>query len=461
MLSPAVQSGLFAFLLVCVLVAAFVRRSAFLFMAGFLIPLMTPRLNLVIGVDWYKVLGPVAGMLWIVRGSRGRNLRPRELNLLSWWLLYCTVVSIAWMVVEYTVLHRYWLAEAMGLGAGQSVFKMPVQLASFIVVGMCAWIVPWHAEREKDIESALRGMAWGIGTSVTFGVLLLLLTGRGMLSPGERRGIIEVGSTEVGRVGGLTGEPKMLGAVLVIGIVTLLCRLTFKRTSPTRRWEIGFLVLFAAGLFATYSTSAWVALGVGLTVLLYLAIRFFQYSRTHRLIAAVLVALSLGATTPTFWNALEERLTGRLIGDRSELARQKDNFLWEALDDKPIHGIWGFGFGGTDLEVIPYVPASERAYRRTPTAAVTGMRLLGDTGVVGLLGLIGLLLVWSRRLRALGDPEASAFVVAGGAAALSCSINALPCFLFIAGAYWVRTKLRSASKEEPRPAPASLVSVVA
>jgi len=437
MLSPVVESGLFGALFLLLFVLGLTNVRAFVWLAAFLTPLMTPRLTLAIGIDWHKVVGPLALLLAVL--ARRPRLELPELRSLKLWLLYASVVSVVWMFAEYTVLHRYWLAEAMGLGAAQSVYKMPVQLGTFALVVASAWLVPRSGVAHANAASD--GLIWGCVASIAFGLVLVAVTGRGMLSQNEMQGIIEVGTVTVGRIGGLSGEPKMLGAVLVVTNLFLLCKIVFG--PKYSRKQLVLLATCTVGLYATYSTSAWVAFALGVAVLGYTSLRELRSSRWHRFAAIALLGVAGALSTPTFRDAVEERLAGRLTGRTSEVERQKDNFLWPVLERDPIHGIWGFGFGGTDLEVIPFVPATERAYRRTPTAAVTGMRFLGDTGVLGVLGFLAVLWYWSRSMRARGSTDGAAFVLVGGIATMSCSINALPCFLVLAGAESAASTLKA------------------
>jgi hypothetical protein len=65
---------------------------------------------------------------------------------------------------------------------------------------------------------------------------------------------------------------------------------------------------------------------------------------------------------------------------------------------------------------------------------VTGVRLLGDLGIVGIALFLAVAGKWYKVLRARGDVGGAVFMVSGMVVAMSCSTMALSVYLFLVGA---------------------------
>lgn len=449
-ISPAVETGLFVVVLVGILVVAVLSRRGLLFALGFVLPLMTPRLVIAVGLDWHKLVGPLAlaiGLLSTRTGPIGPTRR------VAWLGIYATIVTGIWMALEYAVLQRYRLAMWMGLGEAQSFYKMPVQLGTFLTMLAAAPAVPLLARSDADVKASIRGSILGVLTSALFGFALLATTGQGMLAS-YQTAFFGLDGTRVFRVGGLSGEPKGLGAVLTIVLVYLLSTLLFESKdgenvdgfSPgTRAALVGTLTF---GLFMTYSTSAWAGFVGGLVILGALTLLRARTTRATRVVAIVAAAVILIASSSYVLQVAQNRFVDRLFGRSSEVERQKDAFMLQAFEREPWNAVWGYGLGGADLEVVPFLPWNELVFRRPPTAGTTGMKVLGDLGVLGLIAFALLIAGWSRILWKRGDAGGSAFVLAAGFASLFCAHIGLPLLLFLTGA---RLVLRRASRVRVEP----------
>lgn len=122
------------------------------------------------------------------------------------------------------------------------------------------------------------------------------------------------------------------------------------------------------------------------------------------------------------------------------MSRQKDLFMLNAFSENPIDVVWGYGAGGADLQAIPFVPAEELLYRRTPTAGTVGMRLLGDFGLLGVLGFGALVVASAVHVRRRQDLEGYAFLLSSWLAVQFMGAVSLSVFLFLAGAYLAQAR---------------------
>ncbi|MGM0574764.1 MAG: hypothetical protein ACQEXJ_03415 [Myxococcota bacterium] len=440
------ETGLFAALFVALLVTAFTRERWFLFLCGALLPTIIPRLQVGIGLDWHKLVGPMALGLFLLRRNPARVrgvTRP-----FGWLLGYALVVSLVWMVLEYQVLERYRFAQAMGLGPGQSTWKMPVQFGSFVMMSMALFVIPLRARNANDALAGITGFVFGCLASVGIGILLLVTTGHGTVLTGQRYIAFDVGGVDVVRLGGLGGEPKMLGASLAVLIPLALAASLFAGPATYRRyWKVALVAL--VGLFLTYSTSAWVAALIGVVALAGLGVLYWNQSHQTAVVRLVVGVVASLVAFQVFYGGVDmlehivdARFTERLMGEESDVEGQKDMFILDAFADTPRHAIWGFGLGGADLETIPYLPLKELMFERTPTAAVNIMRFFGDLGVLGLLGVLGVVATWVARALRGRDHMTVAFLVSGGAAMLFTSLVAWPEFLFLAGGLLTLLEMR-------------------
>lgn len=424
------ETAAFIVLFVALAASAFASRRVFLFICGAVLPWVTPRLELGIGLDWYKIVGPLA----LIAAALIRSRAPARRNdtRIAYIVVYSIIVTTAWAFFEYAYLQRYLFAQLLGLGSGQTIFKMPVQLFSFLAQASCILIVLRWAQDESDRITAIKGAFFGGLSSILFGFFLILTTGSGALNVDETAKT-NLGETSLTRLGGLSGEPKMLGACLVTLILFLLAEMS-RRGSKVSLPRLLGLSLLLAGLFATLSTSAWVALGVGMAI--QLAVSVLQGGSGRSLmIGLALIALMAGLiTTPLGKGAIQVRMVNRLSGEKSEVDNQKDMYVFDAYSDKPEFILTGFGLGGTDLEAMNYVTEDEWQYHRTPSPGTTGARIIGDLGVIGFAIFALTVFGWARILFKAKGASTAGFIVGGFTAALLSSPIGLSLYLFLAGA---------------------------
>lgn len=420
----------------------------YLYLSGFVLPYMTPGLTVGVNLFWYTLLGGLAiVILPLSPVRRWRWLRRSPMNVV---IAYVVVVSLTWMIAEYTVLHRYEQAESIGLGAGQAYFKMPVQLISFVLQLSIFYVVPTRARSAADALAAVRGLVTGLAVSCIIGILLVPTVGIGFV--GEvSRGTFTSGGRSIFRIGGLSGEPKMLGAFLVpallLALVVFLGKVRFFRQLSAKRWAVPVM---AIGFALTFSTSAWLGFFAGGFVALALATTRRRRGRLLIVMAATMIAAFLVWQTPATRAIVTQRIDKRVFNlETQELEGSKDNYVVDVFADSPEHLFLGFGLGGLDLEAVYYLLRDpkyslQRQYVRTPTPSVNLARILGDLGIVGLLLFCWFAWVCSREMKALGQPHLALFFAAGMVGTAGASINALSSYFFLSGALlsWARLSQR-------------------
>lgn len=455
------QNLAFALLFVALVVTSFLRARYFLFVAGMLLPLVHPRMAVGIGLDWYKLVGPIAIMLLFLGRKRGIGPGKTKATWFHMFVAYAVVLSAIWMVAEYNWLQRWRVAAALELGGGlaQTYLKMPVQLGSFLGQALCVYIVPAWASDDRDVRTAIYGYAAGCGLSLFAGLFSWAVTGAGTIARSADRGDLDIGEVGVNRLGGLSGEPKFLGACLAVLCAFALATLLFGRGADIKRARQGLFV-FGAGLFMTFSTSSWVAFLAAAGVTFILAIRRLPAYKTVVIALLLGTAVAAASTVAFVTAAVEKRFSSRL--QKRFLRKHKDAYVFYMYQDNPASAVFGYGLGGGDFAVIPYIEWLHLKYKRTPTPGVTAVRLWADLGTVGLLILGGIGLAWYRRLCRKGDPESGTFVLSGMAAALACGATGLSGYFFLAGAALARGELRQRHPRnmplEPDPRPAQGLS---
>lgn len=449
MIPVGVEASLFGLVVVLVVFAALTSAERMMFLCGAVLPLMTPRLSLGIGIDWYKVVGPLAVALVFFRTARRGEPHAARVPGFGTFLLYSVIVTGVWMVLEYNVLQRYRVAEAMDLGGdGQTIYKMPVQLGSFVGQAVCVYIAPTWARSLREARAGVAGFLAGCAVSSAVGLAAWVVFGSGTINSRPERGAVPLGEVEFSRLGGLSGEPKFLGACLAMAVTLALTTLIFRGPGPgtSVRAPRALLVASVLVLAATLSTSAWAAAGGAFVVVSILAFARWRESRVMPLVLVWGVAFLLVSGVGIVGALVEARFVNRLFGQASEISKQKDFYVYEVFRDNPTDILFGYGLGGGDLAVLPYMETLHLQYRRTPTPGVTGVRLLADLGVAGVVLLCVSVMRWFGLLmRARLVPHA-VFAIAGLAAALSSSIIGLSSYFFLLGCALVEANVQGADE---------------
>lgn len=433
LISDTIQQALFALLFLAIIATAWGRPKNFLALLGFSIPLLVPRVDIGIGLDWYKIIGPMAIGLALLRRPQAVGLKASRTSGVLVFITYVVLVSSVWMFLEYNYLERYRLAAAMEMGGGiaQYKFRMPIQLGSFLGQVLAIFAVPLWASSLEDCRQAITGAVAGVVASVVAGGISYLLVGLATVNTSGMMGVLVYSDYSIARLGGLSGEPKLLGILLAIFLVLKLCQQVFgaKIAQPMRMF-----VFLSLALFATFSTSGWVAAVAGIIIVALLAVLRPSKSRLGLLAVISGLGAFLALSVGFVGTMLESRGFGRLFGESGNLDEQRDVYVFRVFAAHPLNVVFGYGSGGIDFAVIPYVEWLHLKYKRTVGPGVMIARLLGDLGVVGLALLLWVAGRWSRYLAKRGHQVASAFMVAGLATALFGSTIGLTLYFFLAGA---------------------------
>lgn len=439
--SSAILTALFGIATVTLILSHFFKPRIFLSLTGFLIPMMSIQLSLGINILFLTLVGPLS--LILVLSSPRKNKRPVRVSAYSRFVTYVVVVSMIWMLLDYIVLHRYAQSEILGLAIAQTKLKLPVQLLGFLCQLSAFWIVPMRARSISDISSATNGFVFGCLSSVSIGLLLSVTTGIGVI--GRPSGAnFQIDGGAVSRIGGLSGEPKHLGAMLVIALTFCVSKYAYSRHLKNRTRQLTSITVLAIGLFLTYSTSAWLGFAVALVLLVSIGVWTSEQKSTSKrrqyLAIIVVLLVGIGSQANFISNMVQTRITKRVLDkETSELEESKDNLVWDIYSDRPFFALIGFGMGGTDFEALPYFLndpkyAAHHQYGRPPTPATNGMRLLGDIGIIGLLLLSLAILEISKKLRVAGNHVLAMFGISGLAGLMFVSMNAVSAYLFLVGA---------------------------
>lgn len=440
-MNPIVERALFAVLMALTLGAALVRPRWFLFMLGLTIPLMTPRLDVGIGLDWYKIVGPLAILLSVLNRRGAIGVRKSQASWMLTYAGYALVVTSVWMFVEYSFLQRYRLAAAMEMGGGiaQNMLKMPVQLGSVLGQVSAVLAVPLWANSLRDCRAAIFGVVSGVVLSVAAGLAGWALFGVATINISGPGGVVVYNDYTLSRLGGLSGEPKFLAVSIAIVLAYALSLDVFSSGQRRVTWAV---VLLLGVLFLTVSTSGIGAAAAAIAAVCLLALTNPGRGKLGTLVALVACGVIVVTGVGLVSAILENRVVERLFGDSGDLDQQKDMYVFRIFSDEPANVFFGYGLGGTDLAVIPYVEWIHLKYKRTPTPGVTVVRLLGDLGIIGLVLLSAIAAAWARTLKRDRDFVGASFVMAGLAAAMLGSLIGITLYLFIAGAVLSAAALR-------------------
>lgn len=427
-LGDAAKLIVFSVALLALIVSRFIRVSWFLSVAGFMLPLVS--LTFVIGVNlgWSQILGPIALALSVLTDKKPKEAP--SLRAAAPFVIWAVVISIGWAIAEYSVLERYHAAEARGLGPAQAYYRIPVQIVSYLTQFSALAVVPMAARTRAEANAAFDGLALGIVVSIGVGILGLALGQGGMIVTGGDQVQVDIGGVGASRLGGLSREPRHLGAFIVTSLPYIIVGIGKPKTLRVR---LVLICMYAVGLVLTFSTSSWVALIISICA--YLAVSLVDLRMSHLLAGAGVCALALTvySQSTSAQDAVEARIYKRLTDDQIE--GEKDYFLVKVYSDQPEHIGTGFGLGGFDLAALRYadpVPYYKpAAFSLTPTSNIG--RLAGEVGLLGLVLFGAMVLGWFRTVRRnVGRPDAAALISATGGL-MFVSITAFASYMFVVG----------------------------
>jgi O-antigen ligase len=293
---------------------------------------------------------------------------------------------------------------------------------SYWLKGVATWMVHYaflvaatgHVIRRGRAlwDRSLRWFLVGLCVNAAYGVVELVLQAvaginldRAVIGPltagqGKIAGLAvygTVGSSNIYRVNGLTGDPNHLGVMLCIPLLALLPTFT---ADPRRRWRLGALLLALLAVQAlTLSRSAALGDVVGLIVLIPVIFRRLPRARTLLLaVGAPLAALAALYVSSGFVRTVVAARTN-IQGQSVQTHFQFYSLARPALDPHPL-----FGMGYNTFAVFYQFLTGRSDYGPHSFWVAT----LVETGVVGLalyLCFFGWILACAQSMHHTHDPQ--------------------------------------------------------
>lgn len=429
------------------------RNDRFLYLAGFLIPFQSIRLQSFIGLTWMQLIFPLSITAIVVHK---KHFRRRDIEGRRWLVLYFVyafyLTSIRALLDSTSSSPLSLQAAAYGWGPAQSTYRYPVQLLSFIFTWGVLFTGFWFTRERRDVVALIKGYIDACMLNALVGFYLLLAyrwhlpwpawvlnpggdladTARRMLVSGLGRSVI------LHRLTGFGGEPKNVAGSLVLAMVLILCLELFSGPdNPVRHGKLKVSVMMLA-LFFTFSSSGWLSF---FCVGAYLLVTSLLHGKSQVLGYILLVLLILGVVTqfygvfPVLQDLYEARIVQRLSGGLESLSlyEPRDTAAIRYLLQNPLDMVLGQGTGGIDFRIMTdsYLArwVSERDSTVTPSLLLT--RQVGDLGLVGLVLSILLWWQWSKKLKEAGLLAYRQFLIAGVLAQALVSLASLTGYLLL------------------------------
>ncbi|MEI6597327.1 MAG: O-antigen ligase family protein, partial [bacterium] len=311
-------------------------------------------------------------------------------NKIIWWfigglLLMCSI-SFLLAASKWLALYKLgWLILGVGLfwlitSANYSRLKM----IYFMLTGLFfqAVLGIWQFLTQSSFANKWLGMALHNGADL----------GTSVVEAVGSDGILERWL----RAYGGFDHPNMLGGALVIGILLILY-LSFA-DAPVKNFFgssgalllKGFLIIFFAGLFFSFSRSAWLALAVGLAITAVLAIIGRNLKSQKGLAEIILV---MGILLFILFSQYQNLITSRLDGEgRLEEKSASERLVSYQESWQLIKNNWATGVGlGNYTYVLNRQTPNQESFYYQPAHNVF-LLVWSETGIVGLLFFAGLIL---------------------------------------------------------------------
>ncbi|MFH0955809.1 MAG: O-antigen ligase family protein [Candidatus Falkowbacteria bacterium] len=211
----------------------------------------------------------------------------------------------------------------------------------------------------------------------------------------EAVGADGIGERWLRSYGGLD-HPNILGGMLVAGIILIISQIiiyekSFRATNKIKKTILWlFLVVFTAGLFFSFSRSAWLGLAVGLAVMVILAVVDRNLKLQKGLAEIILV---MGVLLFILFNQYQNLITSRLGSEgRLEEKSTSERLVsyqesWQLTKNNWATGV---GLGNYTLVLSRQMPGRESFYYQ-PTHNVF-LLVWSEIGIFGLLFFIGLII---------------------------------------------------------------------
>jgi O-antigen ligase len=184
---------------------------------------------------------------------------------------------------------------------------------------------------------------------------------------------------------GLTDHPNILGGALAMALIALvIC--PHKRTNASQILNVLIFALGCAALCLTFSRAAWLALMIGLVVLLLKG--YFRHHHQKLIFMQIGIAvgvITISATLPQFFSRLDT--TSNPVAAAGQLERGYINA--KAMELFIEHFIFGTGLGTSPIAFKESYPAFPLSYQPAHIVILVLADELGVFGVIGYAVFVG------------------------------------------------------------------------
>ena len=322
-------------------------------------------------LSFTKIAGAVLALSWLAKFAY------RERYDDVFWAEMPTLFTVLMALVAWTVASYFW-AEDPGRSLG-TISKVILNAALFVIV-FDALKKPAH------VRALALAFVAGASLAAAYGLVA---------APDASRFAYSATSSEgLGRIAGTVGDPNVLAALLVAGLVLALAlAATSQHAAATRAFALGAVLLLTAGIALTGSRGGLVALAAAL-------LGAFVLSPPRRRAMAGATALVLAGAVTLYYTALapqgaQERLTTADGGSgRTDIWKVG----WRMVEANPIIGVGAANFQVASIHYLLAEPGaieSDSYIVDQPSVAHnTYLEVLAEFGVIGLT-LFALVLIGS------------------------------------------------------------------
>ncbi|MBE0476156.1 MAG: O-antigen ligase family protein [Coriobacteriia bacterium] len=265
-----------------------------------------------------------------------------------------------------------------------------------------------YANVVRDSAGVRRLLAAVGVTGVATSALVLFQYRFPEIAPGNMSVVAKVGGTKVTRVSGFFEDPNYLAGFLTVVIVASLAEAVHARGGRRASVWLGVFALSSAALVVTLSRTGWVAVLVGIAVVVLTA------PRRRRVPLAVVTAL-VGALLVT---SASETIVARFASitdvgtDRSVATRAL--MLESTVDIIERHWVWGTGLNAYERAYVQYRrPGSHASVLRPHQLPLAMWAEMGLAGLFAEVLLIGAALRQFVRRRTRGWTMPETLALAG------------------------------------------------
>jgi hypothetical protein len=343
----------------------------FIFIGAFILPFHAIAIDVGVLLTLDKCFALIGLMLLATRRMPPRRQWQGLFHLMIGYMTALTLALYSTGAIDKWV--RY--AHGMGWGAGQSTFRLPVQLVSQLII----WLLLPIGYALGRGPQAVNGFLWGTLSNAFIGFYQILAAFKGLpwLPPevltrlsGTGGGQFQIQHSDLYRLSGLAGEPKHAAACIVFAMVLLLCL-----PITGRKWKISVL---SVALLLTMSTSGWAAFALIYLVYLISRRKILQLSFAAALVLLVILAAQVSSTVAF---VIQSRIVERAADP--EYFEPKDAAIFDIAQHNPELFLTGAGAGGSDFFVMRSIKTSMLEKNGTVSATYLLTCTLGDYGVVG------------------------------------------------------------------------------